>query len=213
MAGALQSGAATEAQLDEALIRLFLNRMKTGEFDPPSQQPYRQIPPSAANSKEHQALALTAAAEGLTVLKNIQGTLPLSQKTIKSLAVIGPNANCTQQVAPHGIGGDHHCNQLGNYATESPFVITPADGLAKFATVSGCEGSNISVDHDGLPTAEDKREFALAVSQAQDADATVLVVGMLVLRDNKDPKFGTSCCEGEGNDRDGCDFGHVLIFV
>ena len=85
-----------EAQLDEALTRLFLNRMKTGEFDPPEQNPYRQIPPSAANSPKHQALAQNAAAEGLTLLKNNR-VLPLSQKTIRSLSVIGPNANCTQQ--------------------------------------------------------------------------------------------------------------------
>ena len=43
----------------------------------------------------------------------------------------------------------------------------------------------------------------MAASLAKDADATVLVMGMLVLRQNTDPKFGTSCCEGEGNDRDG----------
>ena len=48
-----------------------------------------------------------------------------------------------------------------------------------------------------------QREFSLAASLAKDADATVLVMGMLVLRQNTDPKFGTSCCEGEGNDRDG----------
>ena len=203
MEEALESGAVQEAQLDEALTRLFLNRMKTGEFDPPEQNPYRQIPPSAANSPEHQALALNAAAEGLTLLKN-EGVLPFSQKTIRSLAVIGPNANCTQQVRPHGPQGDHHCNQLGNYATESPFVITPADALAKFAAVTGCQGSNISVDHTGLPNAADMHEFELASSLAKDADATVLVVGMLVLREPTDPKFGTSCCEGEGNDRDGC---------
>ena len=137
MQQALQSGAVLEEQLDAALVRLFLSRFKTGEFDPPEQNPYRQIPPSAANSAEHQALALSAAAEGLTLLKNARGTLPLSQQAIQTLAVIGPNANCTQQVRPHGPHGDHHCNQLGNYATESPFVITPADGLAKFATVTG----------------------------------------------------------------------------
>ena len=55
----------------------------------------------------------------------------------------------------------------------------------------------------GAPTASDKREFALAASQAKAADATVLVVGMLVLRDTNSPLFGTSCCEGEGNDRPG----------
>eukprot|EP01043_Picozoa_sp_COSAG02_P067175 COSAG02_NODE_10700_length_1881_cov_1.002806_1_plen_59_part_10 len=57
--------------------------------------------------------------------------------------------------------------------------------------VAGCQGSEISVNHTGAPAAADKREFALASSLAKDADATVLVVGMLVLRENSDPKFGT----------------------
>ena len=40
----LQSGGAeVEAQVDEALTRLFLNRMKTGEFDPPEQQPLESL--------------------------------------------------------------------------------------------------------------------------------------------------------------------------
>ena len=84
---------------------------------PANQQPYRQIPPSAINSPEHQTLALAAAADGLVMLKNEaaeggSATLPLSQAKVKSVAVIGPNSNCSQQVRPHGPTGDHHCNQL-----------------------------------------------------------------------------------------------------
>ena len=94
--------------------------------------------------------------------------------------------------------------------------LKPADCQKPSSTINnrlavlfstGCQGSDISVDHSGLPTAADKREFALASSLATDADATILVVGMLVLREATDPKFGTSCCEGEGNDRDGCALG------
>lgn len=77
--------------------------------------------------------------------------------------------------------------------------------------VAGCQGSEISVNHTGAPTAADKHEFSLASLLAKDADATVLVVGMLVLREESDPKFGTSCCEGEGNDRDG--YVHSLGFL
>jgi hypothetical protein len=216
MAGALSSGAVSAVAVDTALRRLFVNRMKTGEFDPAGQQPYRQIPAAAANSKQHQALALQASADGLTLLKNLpvadsdysgddgrsqRAVLPLSVAKVKSVAVIGPNANCTQGVYPHGRGGDHHCNQLGNYATQPPFVISPADGFAQFAAVSGCEGSNISTA-GGPPTAADKRQFGQAAAQAAAADAAVLVVGTLVNR-QAGPQFGNSCCEGEGNDRPG----------
>jgi hypothetical protein len=55
--------------------------------------------------------------------------LPFSTATIKKLAVIGPNANCTL------VGSGKSCNQLGNYATFAPFVITPAQGLAHFTKV------------------------------------------------------------------------------
>ena len=260
LAGATSAGSVSAAQLDVALTRLFLNRFKTGEFDPAEQQPYRQIPPSAVNSPQHQQLALEAAREGLTLLKNAKtaggaASLPFSAASIRTLAVIGaprpnaqsrsaaaavwraggpqrcpnqtpagppalapsrppcypppkiagPNANCTQKVCPHGPDQDCHCNQLGNYATSSPFVVSPADGLSKFAKVSGCEGSDISTA--GAPTAKDRSQFALAAAQAGAADATVLVMGMVVDREHDWCGQDRTDCphrpasEGEGNDR------------
>ena len=177
---ALDSGDVTEVRVDLALTRLFLNRMRTGEFDPADVQPYRQIPFSAVNAKVHQDLAVEGARQAITLLINRKGALPFDP-SVRRVAVIGPNANCTL------LGSGKSCNQLGNYATFAPFVSTPADGIGAFASVVGCQGSGInggSVD-------------PCAAALSATADATVLVVGMLVKRGAYEP--GT---EGEGNDRD-----------
>lgn len=195
MAGAVASGSVAEAQVDRALVRLFTSRMKTGEFDAAARQPYRQIPWSSVNSPAHQQLALEAARGGITLLKNaaVGGTgapaLPLSAGRVSTVAVVGPNANCTLR----GSGGS--CNQLGNYATFAPFVVTPVDGIAAYASVVGCQGCAVSTR--GPPRPSDRREFALAAQQAAAADVTVLVMGMLVSRDAADQPGA----EGEGNDR------------
>ena len=176
---ALDAGDVTEERVDLALTRLFVNRMRTGEFDPPAMQPYRQIPFSAVNAKAHQDLALGSARQAITLLINRRAALPFGSG-VKRVAVIGPNANCTLK------GSGKSCNQLGNYATFAPFVSTPVDGIKAFASVVGCQGSGIN--GGGVDPC--------AASLASTADATVLVVGMLVKRGAYEP--GT---EGEGNDR------------
>ena len=123
---------------------------------------------------------MEGARQAITLLINRQGALPFGPG-VRNVAVIGPNANCTL------LGSGKSCNQLGNYATFAPFVSTPADGIGAFASVVGCQGSGINGG----------RVDPCAASLASTADATVLVVGMLVKRGAYEP--GT---EGEGNDRD-----------
>jgi beta-glucosidase len=91
---AVKKGLLDEKYLDTALKRLFLARYKLGLFAPKDEMPFSNIPEEVIESKEHQDLALQAAREGIVLLKNQDNALPLS-KNIKSLAVIGPNAdNC-----------------------------------------------------------------------------------------------------------------------
>ncbi|MBN1782018.1 glycoside hydrolase family 3 C-terminal domain-containing protein [bacterium] len=90
---AVKKGLITEAGLDVALIRLFTARMKLGMFDPPERVPFAQIPFEKNDCPEHQALALEAARESLVLLKNDNGLLPLDDKKVKTIAVIGPNAD------------------------------------------------------------------------------------------------------------------------
>uniref|UniRef100_UPI00293D3F6A glycoside hydrolase family 3 protein n=1 Tax=Hymenobacter terricola TaxID=2819236 RepID=UPI00293D3F6A len=89
---ALAQHLVTEAELDVALQRLFTARFKLGFFDNPADNPYTKIPYSTVESPAHIQLALEAAQKSIVLLKNQHHTLPLAH-TIKTLAVVGPNAD------------------------------------------------------------------------------------------------------------------------
>lgn len=103
---AVKQGLIAEAELDDALTRLFATRMRLGMFDPPEKVRWAQIPASVNQSPQHDALARKAAQASVVLLKN-DGLLPLSKK-LKRVAVIGPTADDTMAL-------------LGNY------YGTPAD--------------------------------------------------------------------------------------
>ena len=84
-------GLLTEADIDQALRRLFLVRFKLGLFDPPGKIPYTSIAMSDEETKKHDELALEASRQSLVLLKN-DGTLPLNPKELKTVAVLGPTA-------------------------------------------------------------------------------------------------------------------------
>ena len=87
----------TEADIDITLKRLFTARFKLGMFDPDEIVPYAQIPYSVNNNSAHDYLARVASQKSIVLLKNQNQTLPLS-KNIKTVAVIGPNANDVQSL-------------------------------------------------------------------------------------------------------------------
>lgn len=88
---AVKQGLITEAEVDDALRRLFYTRFRLGMFDPDSMVPYAQIPYSVNQSDKHDALALNAAEASIVMLKN-NGVLPLSSN-VKTIAVVGPTAD------------------------------------------------------------------------------------------------------------------------
>src|SRR6476619_3975799 len=106
---AVKQGLITEAEIDTAVKRLMTARFRLGMFDPPEMVRYAQIPFSENDSPAHRELALQAARESLVLLKNDKQTLPL-KKDVKTLAVIGPNADAIEVL-------------LGNYnGTPSKYV-------------------------------------------------------------------------------------------
>jgi len=120
-------------------------------FDPDSVQPYRQL-----NTADHQTLALTAALESMVLLKN-DGALPFDKSKITSVAVIGPSAQATNVMQ-------------GNYYGNAPYLVTPEQGLNKYTKTMYSKGTDIA--------SNDQSGFNAACSAAQNADATVLVVGL-----------------------------------
>lgn len=107
MLEAVNDGLIDEGEIDLAMYRLMLARMKLGMFDPEDLVEYTKIPYEVNNSPEHSDMALEMARKSMTLLKN-DGTLPLDKKKLKKVVVVGPNAN---SIAPlyanyHGIATD-----------------------------------------------------------------------------------------------------------
>jgi len=78
---------------------------------------------------DHDALAYKAAQKTMVLLKNENNALPLNNKTVKSVALIGPNADATTVM-------------MGNYMPSARFLISPHMGLSNYTTVNyvkGCE--------------------------------------------------------------------------
>lgn len=112
---AVQDKMITEQQIDVSLKRLFTIRFRLGMFDPAAMVKYSNISTNVLESPEHKAQALKMARQSIVLLKNEHQTLPLS-KSIKKIAVLGPNA-------------DNPASVLGNYNGMPSKIVTPLDGI------------------------------------------------------------------------------------
>ena len=112
---AVKDGLIPEAQIDASLRRLFTIRYRLGMFDPPSMVKYTNAPETTLEAPEHKALALKMAQQSIVLLKNANNTLPL-KKTIKKIAIVGPNA-------------DNRVAVLGNYNGMPSEIVTVLDGI------------------------------------------------------------------------------------
>jgi beta-glucosidase len=155
----VEEGRVSMDLIDRAVRRVLYQKFRLGLFDHPYVDPERAV--QLVHSKQHQDLALRTAREGIVLLKNDKNTLPL-RKDLKSIAVIGPNA-------------DNPMNQLGDYTAERVLqhVVTVLEGIkgkvspaTKVTYVKGCE-----------VVKNDKRGFAEAVQAARNAEVAVVVVG------------------------------------
>jgi beta-glucosidase len=115
LVAAVKQGLISEAEIDTAVRRLFAARFRLGMFDPPESVKYAQIPFSENDSPAHRQLALEAARESIVLLKNEKNLLPL-RKDLKTIAVIGPNADDVQVL-------------LGNYNGQPSRATTPLEGI------------------------------------------------------------------------------------
>ncbi|MDE6317892.1 MAG: glycoside hydrolase family 3 C-terminal domain-containing protein, partial [Muribaculaceae bacterium] len=79
-------------QIDSAAYHVLRARMRLGMFDDPELVPYNHLDPSIVGCQEHQDLALEAARQSIVLLKNSKNMLPLNEKKIKKIAVVGINA-------------------------------------------------------------------------------------------------------------------------
>ncbi|NCC43935.1 MAG: glycoside hydrolase family 3 protein, partial [Clostridia bacterium] len=161
---ALQQGLVTEDDITKAAVRLFTTRYVLGLFD---EKEYDEIPYDRVECKEHLELAQKAAEESMVLLKN-DGTLPISKGKIKTIGVIGPNANSRQVM-------------IGNYHGTSSRYKTVLEGIQDEAgddiRVLYSEGCHLYVDRvEKLAVRQDRLSEASIV--AKNSDLVVLCVGL-----------------------------------
>ena len=163
---AYQDGLVTEEQITRAAVRLMTTRMRLGLFD--SDCEYDSIPYSENDSDAHAALALQTARESFVLLKN-DGVLPANLDQIRSVAVIGPNANSIPALE-------------GNYNGTSSRYVTFLEGIRAACAEKGVrvfysEGSHLYKDRvQGLARSGDR--LAEAKYLAQTCDLTILCLGL-----------------------------------
>ena len=171
---AVEEGKVPMALVDRAVRRVLRLKFRLGLFENPYVDVDRAV--RMVHSKENQDLALRAGRQGIVLLKNDKNLLPLS-KNLKSVAVIGPNA-------------DDIRNQIGDYTpTEiTHHVTTIIEGIK--ATVS--PQTKVTQIHGCEITGTDKSGVPEAVRAAKAAEVAIVVAGEASNIDH-----GT---DGEGND-------------
>ncbi len=112
---AIQKGLIKEEEINLSLKRLMEARIRLGMFDPPENVPFSKLKFDIVDSKKNKKLAEEAAKKSIVLLKNQNNLLPL-KKNIKTIAVIGPNANDEEIL-------------LGNYNGTPSDPVTPLNGI------------------------------------------------------------------------------------
>lgn len=168
---AVRSGRLAESEIDGPCARLLALKFRMGLFENP-RGPDLERAAIETGSTAHRAANLEAARQSLVLLQNDRGLLPLAPQSLKSIAVIGPNADDDlSQLGDWSLGSPQHPKEAGKHPRQK--TTTVLDGIRALAPAGlavtyerGC--SILDDDLSGIPA---------AVAAAQAADVVIAVVG------------------------------------
>lgn len=167
---AVHSGQLAESEIDAPCARLLSLKFHMGLFENPRRPDLAQATVEI-NRPEHRAVNLEMARQSLVLLQN-NGLLPLDPHQIKSLAVIGPNADDDlQQLGDWTLGASQHPPEAGKQPRAK--TTTVLDGIRALAP----EGMAVRYERGCTIINDDLSGIAAAVAAAQAADVVVAVVG------------------------------------
>ena len=150
--------------IDRAVRRILRQKLVLGLFE----RPY--VDPAKVSDDAHRALALQVAHEGIVLLKNDRNRLPLESEFLKSIAVIGPNA-------------DDVTAQLGDYVPRkiTPSIVTVLEGIQRKVgaktKVFYAKGCSAMGSRDGADETESAKGIEEAREVARKAEVAIVVVG------------------------------------
>ncbi|TAH72887.1 MAG: glycoside hydrolase family 3 protein [Anaerolineaceae bacterium] len=116
---AVRDGLVEEETIEKAVIRLVTTRMKLGLFDSPDKVSFNMIGYDQVDNKENIELNLKASKKSIVLLKNENKILPLDKSKLKTVGVIGPNANNRKAL-------------VGNYEGTASEYITVLEGVKEY---------------------------------------------------------------------------------
>ena len=185
---AYREGLIDESLIRRSAVRLFTTRFLLGLFD---RTPYDDIPYTEVESPEHLALASRAAKESFVLLKN-EGILPLDVTALKTIGVIGPNANSRSAL-------------IGNYHGTSSRYVTILEGIQDAVPESvrvlyseGCHLWKKNIESLSSDAGNDRLAEAMAV--AAHSDVVILVTGLDETLEGEEGDTGNSDASGDKKD-------------
>jgi beta-xylosidase len=175
LVGQVKQGLVPESEVDRAAERVLATKFRLGLFDDPYVDP--DSAEKITNSPEHRQIALKAAQKVVVLLKNEKNLLPLDLTKLKTIAVIGPNAE-----------GLH----LGGYSREPSHSVSILQGIrdrvgskANVVYAEGCKITDAKPDWHGwfadnvklVDSATQMESVKAAAEVARKADVAILVIG------------------------------------
>ncbi|MGI5958322.1 MAG: glycoside hydrolase family 3 C-terminal domain-containing protein [Massiliimalia sp.] len=181
---ALEEGLITEEDITRSAQRLMETRIRLGMFDDHCE--YDDIPYEVNDCKEHREKALEAARKSMVLLKN-NGVLPVDAAQLKSIAVIGPNA-------------DNQTMLNGNYCGTASHYVTVLEGIRNYVgdqtRVYYSQGCDLCKDRvEALAEPDDR--IAEAVSMAERSDLVVLCLGLDTSLEGEEGDTGNAYASGD----------------
>lgn len=162
---AVRAGDVSEIVINDAVSRILCLKFRMGLFDHPFVD--EKLPAQTVASSEHVELAREVARQSIILLKNENALLPLN-KDIKTIAVVGPNA-------------DNVYNMLGDYTApqSEKTVITVLDGIRQKVSAN----TRIMYAKGCAIRDSSKTGFQEAIEAARQSEVVIMAVGGSSARD------------------------------
>jgi len=184
---AVQSGKLDEALVDQAVERLFVARMKLGLLGAKENKKFTNIPYEVVDSDAHHVLNLDVTRRAPVLLKN-DGALPLDFKTLKKIAVIGPNADSRRALE-------------GNYQGTATRYVTVLEGVRQIAAktdtqVMYAQGCHLFKDATSNLSFKDNL-ISEALIATRESDAIIVVLGLDAYIEGEEGDTGNEFASGD----------------
>lgn len=182
---ALDEGLITKEDIRRACVHVLRTRILLGMFDDECE--YDSIPYTVISCPEHKRENELSAERSMVLLKN-NGLLPLDENKLKTIAVIGPNADSTAALE------GNYCGRADGYVTFLRGITERFKGRVLYA-----EGCHLYKDRiSGLALAGDR--YAEALAAAENADAVILCVGLDATIEGEEGDTGNEFSSGDKKD-------------